>query len=129
MSSREASVAMAFLLPVAGHHDPLDGKLLFDAMFLVQMAQLIQPLDSTSVVIFAFIAIWNDLGPWTLRLTHCTVDATRYGPEEGAPAVACTCPCFGDKWWYRRACTAGGVFNVLLTMGANLIGFVLGIDN
>jgi hypothetical protein len=45
MSLRVASVAMAFLLPVAGRHDPLDGNLLFDAMFLAGMAQLVPPLD------------------------------------------------------------------------------------
>ena len=35
---------------------------------------------------------------------------------------------FGSKWWYRHACAAGGVGNVLLMMGANLVGFVLGVD-
>jgi len=35
---------------------------------------------------------------------------------------------FGERWWYRHACAAGGVFNILLMMGANLIGFVLGMD-
>ena len=35
---------------------------------------------------------------------------------------------FGDRWWYHYACAAGGVFNVLLMMGANLAGFVLGVD-
>ena len=32
------------------------------------------------------------------------------------------------RWWYRHACAAGGVFNVLLMMGANVVGFVLGVD-
>ena len=35
---------------------------------------------------------------------------------------------FGDRWWHCHACAAGGVFNVLLMMGANLAGFVLGVD-
>ncbi|KAH9964691.1 hypothetical protein BGW80DRAFT_1347330 [Lactifluus volemus] len=30
---------------------------------------------------------------------------------------------FGEKWWYRHVCAAGGVFNILLLMGANLVGF------
>ena len=38
------------------------------------------------------------------------------------------CMQFEERWWYRHACAAGGVFNVLLMMGANLIGFVLGVD-
>ena len=35
---------------------------------------------------------------------------------------------FGEKWWYRHVCAIGGVFNVLLMMGANLVGFVVGMD-
>ena len=38
------------------------------------------------------------------------------------------CMQFGERWWYRHACAAGGVFNILLMMGANLVGFVLGMD-
>jgi hypothetical protein len=30
-------------------------------------------------------------------------------------------------WWYRYVCAAGGVFNIVLMMGANLFGFVLGV--
>lgn len=33
------------------------------------------------------------------------------------------CAYFGATWWYRRACAVGGVFNILLMMGANLVGF------
>jgi hypothetical protein len=35
---------------------------------------------------------------------------------------------FGERWWYRHACAAGGVFTILLMMGANLVGFVVGMD-
>jgi hypothetical protein len=35
---------------------------------------------------------------------------------------------FGERWWYRHVCAVGGVFNILLMMGGNLIGFVLGMD-
>ena len=38
------------------------------------------------------------------------------------------CMQFGERWWYRHACAVGGVFNILLMMGANLVGFVLGVD-
>ncbi|CAE6406731.1 unnamed protein product [Rhizoctonia solani] len=37
-------------------------------------------------------------------------------------------PQFGDRVWYRHACALGGVGNVLLMMGANLVGFVIGLD-
>ncbi|ELU37317.1 glycerol transporter [Rhizoctonia solani AG-1 IA] len=35
---------------------------------------------------------------------------------------------FGDRSWYRHACALGGVGNILLMMGANLVGFVIGLD-
>jgi hypothetical protein len=35
---------------------------------------------------------------------------------------------FGRRWWYRYVCAVGGVFNILLMMGADLIGLVLGVD-
>ena len=38
-------------------------------------------------------------------------------------------PCiyqYHGKWWYRHACAAGAVLNILMMMGANLVGFVLG---
>ena len=38
------------------------------------------------------------------------------------------CAQFGERWWYRHACAVGGVFNVLMMMGANLVGFVVGMD-
>ena len=37
-------------------------------------------------------------------------------------------PQFGAKPWYRHLAALGGVFNVLLMMTANLIGFVVGVD-
>ena len=39
-----------------------------------------------------------------------------------------SCPQFGKLPWYRHACAAGGVVNMLLMVVANLIGFVLGTD-
>jgi len=38
------------------------------------------------------------------------------------------CVQFGEKWWYRHCCAIGGVFNILMMMGANLVGFVVGMD-
>jgi hypothetical protein len=38
------------------------------------------------------------------------------------------CAQFGEKWWYRHCCAIGGVFNILMMMGANLVGFVVGMD-
>ena len=38
------------------------------------------------------------------------------------------CAQFGERWWYRHTCAVGGVFNILMMMGANLVGFVVGPD-
>jgi len=51
--------------------------------------------------------------------------------SQNEPILTCffvLCMQFGERWWYRHACAAGGVFNILLMMGANLVGFVLGMD-
>ncbi|KAH9169581.1 MBOAT, membrane-bound O-acyltransferase family-domain-containing protein [Lactarius sanguifluus] len=73
-------------------------------------------LAATSIVVFTFVALWHDLS--TRLLTCGAVHPTGSRGEEG----------FGDKWWYRHACAAGGVCKVLLVMGANLVRFVLGVD-
>lgn len=35
---------------------------------------------------------------------------------------------YGDQWWFRHLCAAGGVFNVLTMLLANLVGFAIGIE-
>ncbi|KZV96527.1 glycerol uptake protein 1 [Exidia glandulosa HHB12029] len=35
---------------------------------------------------------------------------------------------YGEHWWYRHLCAAGAVGNILMMMGANMVGFVLGVD-
>ncbi|KAI0247695.1 MBOAT-domain-containing protein [Lactifluus subvellereus] len=82
-------------------------------------------LVATSVLIFTFVALWHDLSPRLLAwgwlaaiLIFPEVMAKRTLP----PSL------FGERWWYRHVCAAGGVFNILLMMGANLVGFVLGVD-
>jgi hypothetical protein len=45
-----------------------------------------------------------------------------------SPLVTVLCAQFGEKWWYRHICAIGGVFNILMMMGANLVGFVVGMD-
>ena len=35
---------------------------------------------------------------------------------------------YGEKPWYRHVCAIGAVFNILMMMAANLVGFVIGTD-
>ncbi|KAH8986223.1 hypothetical protein EDB86DRAFT_3082942 [Lactarius hatsudake] len=77
---------------------------------------------SGSIVVFTFVALWHDLSTRLLaRGWLAAIHPIGSRGEEGVPAVP-------DKCWYRHACAAGGVGNVLLIMGANLVGFVLGVD-
>jgi len=103
-------------------------------------------LAATSVLVFTFVALWHDLSPrllawgWLAALFILPeVTARKALPPSLVRACAstsgklvlirlCFRTQFGDKWWYRHVCAAGGVCNVLLMMGANLVGFVLGVD-
>ncbi|KAF8273494.1 MBOAT-domain-containing protein [Lactarius quietus] len=84
-----------------------------------------QRLAATSVLIFTFVALWHDLSP---RLLAWGWLAALFILPEVVARKALPPSLFRDKWWYRHACAAGGVFTVLLMMGANLVGFVLGVD-
>ena len=35
---------------------------------------------------------------------------------------------YGNRPWYRHVCAIGAVFNILMMMAANLVGFVIGTD-
>ncbi|KAI0288928.1 MBOAT, membrane-bound O-acyltransferase family-domain-containing protein [Russula brevipes] len=82
-------------------------------------------LAATSVLIFTFVALWHDLSS---RLLAWGWLAALFILPEVLARRALPPSAFGERWWYRYACAAGGVFNILLMMGANLIGFVLGVD-
>lgn len=82
-------------------------------------------LAATSILVFTFVALWHDLSP---RLLAWGWLAALFILPEVAARKALPSSLFGDKWWYRHVCAAGGVCNVLLMMGANLVGFVLGVD-
>ncbi|TIA73257.1 hypothetical protein E3P92_00454 [Wallemia ichthyophaga] len=77
-------------------------------------------------VIFVFVALWHDLH-WRL-LVWGGLASVIIVPELLAshflPAQK-----YSHRWWYRHACAAGGVLNIVALMGANLVGFVLGIRN
>ncbi|KAL1407523.1 glycerol transporter [Vanrija albida] len=79
-----------------------------------------------TLTVFTFVALWHDLSfkllawGWLISLFilpeligRFLVPASKYGGE----------------WWYRHVAAAGGVVNVLLMMSANLVGFVLGVED
>jgi D-alanyl-lipoteichoic acid acyltransferase DltB (MBOAT superfamily) len=35
---------------------------------------------------------------------------------------------YGSKAWYRHVCAGGGVFNILMMISANLVGFAIGTE-
>ena len=35
---------------------------------------------------------------------------------------------YGSKPWYRHVCAIGAVFNMLMMVSANLVGFVIGTE-
>ncbi|EKM57877.1 uncharacterized protein PHACADRAFT_90470, partial [Phanerochaete carnosa HHB-10118-sp] len=82
-------------------------------------------LKFTTVLVFSFVALWHDLSfrllawGWLVSLFILPEIAARYFLTE----KEC-----GDRWWYRHLCAIGGVFNILMMMTANLIGFVMGTE-
>jgi len=79
----------------------------------------------TTVLVFSFVALWHDLSfrllawGWLVSLFILPELAGRYflSPSK-----------YGKTGWYRHVCAVGAVFNILMMMSANLVGFVLGTD-
>ncbi|RKO98755.1 hypothetical protein CXG81DRAFT_15488 [Caulochytrium protostelioides] len=76
-------------------------------------------------LVFTFVAVWHDVDPRLLAWGWLV--ALLILPEVVASAVF-----RGDHWqrWppFRHLCAVGAVFNILLMMTANLVGFAVGID-
>ncbi|KAI0791177.1 MBOAT, membrane-bound O-acyltransferase family-domain-containing protein [Abortiporus biennis] len=79
----------------------------------------------TSVLIFSFVALWHDLSfkllawGWLVSLFLVPEIAARYFLPPSK---------YDSKPWYRHVCAIGAVFNILMMMIANLVGFVIGTD-
>ncbi|KAJ7068615.1 glycerol transporter [Mycena amicta] len=77
------------------------------------------------ILVFTFVALWHDLTfkllawGWLASLIVVPEVIARYLLPEAK---------YGTAAWYRHVCAVGGVFNLLLLMVANLVGFVVGID-
>ncbi|SPO36217.1 probable GUP1 - Multimembrane-spanning protein essential for proton symport of glycerol [Pseudozyma flocculosa] len=78
-----------------------------------------------TLLVFTFVALWHDLSlkllTWGWLITFFIL------PELVGKAVFTEAK-YGSRWWYRHLCALGGVFNVLLMMTANLVGFAIGVD-
>jgi D-alanyl-lipoteichoic acid acyltransferase DltB (MBOAT superfamily) len=78
-----------------------------------------------TTMVFTFVALWHDLSfkllAWGWLVSLFIV------PELVGRALV-PVQKYGARWWYRHIAACGGVANVLLMMGANLVGFVLGLD-
>ena len=78
------------------------------------------------LAIFTFVAVWHDIN---LRLLAWGWLITLFVLPEVLATVA-----FPAKKWqgrpevYRMICGVGAVFNILLMMAANLVGFAVGLD-
>lgn len=78
------------------------------------------------LLVFTFVALWHDLNPQLLIWGWLIVFFVL--PEVVATML------FPAKQWkqqptaYRMLCGVGAVFNILMMMTANLVGFALGID-
>ncbi|GJJ08164.1 hypothetical protein Clacol_002372 [Clathrus columnatus] len=83
-----------------------------------------QPIIST-LLVFTFVALWHDL---SFRLLAWGWLVSFFILPEILARWAFPFEKYGDFWWYRHLCAIGAVFNILLMMIANLVGFVLGID-
>ncbi|GAA5936100.1 uncharacterized protein JCM15063_002710 [Sporobolomyces koalae] len=84
-----------------------------------------RPLLAT-LVVFTFVALWHDLSfrllawGWTISLFVI--------PEMVFSKTLFPYSKYGDTPWYRHLAALGGVFNILLMMTGNLVGFVVGVD-
>lgn len=77
-------------------------------------------------LVFTFVALWHDLSlkllTWGWLVTLFIL------PEIIGKTLICPQAKYGRCTWYRHVCALGGVFNVLLMMTANLVGFAIGLD-
>jgi len=79
----------------------------------------------SALLVFTFVALWHDLSfklltwGWLVSLFLIPEVAARHFLPPSK---------FGSRSWYRHACAAGCIFNILMMMSANLVGFVVGLD-
>lgn len=83
-----------------------------------------RPVLNTTLV-FTFVALWHDL---TFRLLAWGWLVSLFVIPELLATYLLPQSQYGGKPWYRHVCALGGVANIVMMMGANLVGFVIGTD-
>ncbi|KAF7355629.1 hypothetical protein MSAN_01480200 [Mycena sanguinolenta] len=78
-----------------------------------------------TLLVFTFVALWHDL---TFRLLAWGWLVSLFIVPELVASYVLPESKYGREPWYRHACALGAVFNILMLMTANLVGFVLGLD-
>ncbi|KAF8650593.1 hypothetical protein AX16_005178 [Volvariella volvacea WC 439] len=78
-----------------------------------------------SLLVFTFVALWHDL---TFRLLAWGWLVTLFILPELLARYTLPSTKYGGESWYRHVCAIGAVFNILMMMAANLVGFVVGTD-
>lgn len=78
-----------------------------------------------TLLVFTFVALWHDLSltllTWAWLVTLFVI------PEVVATSLLPSKK-YGHHPWFRHLAALGAVFNVLMMMTANLVGFVIGAD-
>lgn len=98
----------------------------------------------TMLLVFTFVALWHDLSfrllawGWLVSLFIVPELLARYvlhpskvrraSDKIRIPRILTRRLQFGNKPWYRHVCAVGAVFNILMMVAANLVGFVIGTD-
>ncbi|KAK1230552.1 glycerol transporter [Marasmius sp. AFHP31] len=77
------------------------------------------------VLVFTFVALWHDL---TFKLLAWGWLVSLFILPEMLARFILPASRYAAEPWYRHACALGAVFNILLMMVANLVGFVIGTD-
>ncbi|KAG6333034.1 hypothetical protein ID866_6058 [Astraeus odoratus] len=80
---------------------------------------------ATTVLIFTFVALWHDL---SLRLLAWGWLVSLFIFPELLARYLLPSSKYGRCSWYRHVCAVGAVFNILMMMTANLVGFVVGTE-
>ncbi|EDR04007.1 uncharacterized protein LACBIDRAFT_191382 [Laccaria bicolor S238N-H82] len=78
-----------------------------------------------TVLVFSFVALWHDL---TFRLLAWGWLVSLFIIPELCAVYLLPASKFGQRPWYRHVCALGAVFNIMMMMAANLVGFVVGVE-
>ncbi|KAI6155414.1 MBOAT, membrane-bound O-acyltransferase family-domain-containing protein [Pisolithus tinctorius] len=78
-----------------------------------------------TLLIFTFVALWHDL---SFRLLAWGWLVSLFIVPEMLAAYLLPQSKYGHYSWYRHVCAIGAVFNIVMMMTANLVGFVVGTE-